>query len=281
MMKRVVVIPEPILDDYGLGRFVITGCQRSGTTLLGMVLEAHPNVDLIDEQHPDFHPFGEITRELDVGTAAAHQSGVDRLVGFKAPRDSHRLHDIVQAIPHVRFLWLERDVLQVVSSMLSLRIQNSVWALEFAPREIKKHIAATADQIAEHLFASAGELPEESDRAVLLAALCWVVKREQRRAGQGAHASRMHHINYEDLVTDPEGSTRRLLAFLDLEWHDAVLTHHTAIDDAPEFTRPGGAVSTRPVDTGSLKKWRSLSGRQLSIVETVVRDYEAGSRQSP
>ena len=28
---------------------MILGCQRSGTTLLGLMLEAHPGVDLIEE----------------------------------------------------------------------------------------------------------------------------------------------------------------------------------------------------------------------------------------
>jgi len=276
MIKRVVVISEPNVGDDGPDRLIITGCQRSGTTLLGMILEAHPRIDLIDENNPHYHPVGEITYELDVEAAAKPHRG-NSVLGFKAPRDSHRVAEIVQGIPHLRVLWIERDILQVVSSMLSLKVKNGVWAMEFAPREIRKHIAATADEIAQQLFVSAGELAEESDREVFLAALCWLVKRDQRREAQRAYAPIILHLTYDDLVLDPESSIRRILEFLNLDWHDAVLSHHSEIDSSPEFPRPGGAVSARPVDADSLSKQKSMGDRDRFIVSAVVRAYETGS----
>jgi hypothetical protein len=127
-------------------RFLITGCQRSGTTLVGMILEAHPSIEYRGrERHTVSHAgaghAGAESRRRD----AAPRRSDGGLVGYKGPRDSHRVAEIAAAWPHGRVVWVERPIRQVVASMLALKSDGGRWATRFAPREITKHIERTGD----------------------------------------------------------------------------------------------------------------------------------------
>ena len=90
-------------------RFLIMGCQRSGTTLLGMVLESHPQIEMIEENDLRFHGNGALTRELKLDAVLKNPAVDGGLTGYKAPRDSHRLDEFAHAVPPLRVLWIERD----------------------------------------------------------------------------------------------------------------------------------------------------------------------------
>jgi hypothetical protein len=67
-------------------------------------------------------------------------------------------------------------------------------------------------------------------------------------------------IGYESVVADPEGETRRILEYLELDWEDRCM----------EFHRRGGAAATasaaqvrQPVYSSSVGLWRRYS-RQLA-----------------
>ena len=89
---------------------LITGCQRSGTTLLNLILDSHPQIKGVDEgdffvdllheylNHPDYHPY----------------------VAFKLPKISH-LVPALQFVPGIKVLWCIRDPRDVVMSMLKLK----------------------------------------------------------------------------------------------------------------------------------------------------------------
>lgn len=64
----------------------------------------------------------------------------------------------------------------------------------------------------------------------------------------------MIEVNYENLVRDLEGETRRLIEFLGLDWEPACL----------DFHRTERTVATisywqvrQPIYTGSIGRWRS------------------------
>ena len=120
-----------------------------------------------------------------------------------------------------------------------------------------------------------------------------------------AQAARVPHYceaRYEDLVRDPEGSLRRILSFVDLDWDPAVLRYHEraaerlsemdrdlpAMDGKghpPAEQRVGGhEMTTRPPDPTRLARWREEMGlAELAEFEAVAGDllaelgYELGS----
>ncbi len=63
-----------------------------------------------------------------------------------------------------------------------------------------------------------------------------------------------HRVHYEDMVSDPEGETRRLLAFLDLPFEAACLEFHT--NDRAVRTASSEQVR-RPLYDSALEHWRN------------------------
>jgi len=60
-------------------------------------------------------------------------------------------------------------------------------------------------------------------------------------------------VQYEDLVADPEGETRRLIAFLGLEWNEACLRHQ---DNKRSVNTPSLWQARQPIYTTSVERWK-------------------------
>lgn len=109
-------------------------------------------------------------------------------------------------------------------------------------------------------------------------------------------------IRYEDLVGDPEPTLRRVLDFIDLPWHDAVLGHHRGAYErlrelARDLERPGmptrsaeermraHAIAHKPPDVSAVGRWkRSMRSQDRADFESVAGDllvelgYQAGDQ---
>ncbi len=70
--------------------FFIMGSQRSGTTLLGLVLAANPNIEITEENDLKYHYKGERTFLLDIDEVSTLDQQAEGCFGFKVPRDTHR-----------------------------------------------------------------------------------------------------------------------------------------------------------------------------------------------
>ena len=118
------------------GRFFIAGCQRSGTTLMRLILECHPDIFCFDEteaykallQSPSQQPAGK------------------SLIGFKVPRYTEQfaeplardfgLEETAINLYHSDpILFMLRDVRDTVASMMRLKARETSW-LEFRGRSI-------------------------------------------------------------------------------------------------------------------------------------------------
>lgn len=103
-------------------------------------------------------------------------------------------------------------------------------------------------------------------------------------------ADTFHVIRYESLVTDPEPVLRTLCAFLEEEFHPAMLEPSEVRDVVPEKKTWHGNLK-QSVNTDQVESWRlGLDAWELGLMETVLRrklkrwGYElsgAGERPSP
>jgi Sulfotransferase family len=222
----------------------VVGCPRSGTTLLRRMLDAHPDLAMTPETHwiPKLLERGRgVTREglvsnevVDevVGCANFDRMGIDRdavasllrpdeplryadfvrgffdlygrvrgkrLVGDKTPGYVRRLPILNDLFPAARFVHLIRDGRDVVLSALGWRR---------APSLAARH-------------------PTWSTHPVPTAALWW---ERHVRAGRDAvpaiGSGRYFEVRYETLVADPRREARRLCAFLELPFDDAMVRFH-------------------------------------------------------
>lgn len=79
-----------------------------------------------------------------------------------------------------------------------------------------------------------------------------------------------HELRYEDLVADPEAALERLVAFLRLDpaGLDAMLRHHETTDIASARLH---RLVSQPVTTEAVHTWeRALKPRQVAFVESVL-----------
>lgn len=217
----------------------VVGMPRSGTTLVEQILAAHPQVHGAGEADvlanlaaaiPDY-PAG--AGGLGAAEAAAlARRGLEPLMAKagdaarivdKTPQGFLHLGLAALLYPKARVIHCRRDPRDVG---LSCYFQNFVaahpWATDLA--DIARYARAEA-----RLWMHWGTvLP-----------LAW------------------HEVEYERLVADPEGESRKLIAFVGLPWDDACLRFHES--RRPVFTAAAAQVR-KPIGGGSVGRWRAYAG---------------------
>jgi hypothetical protein len=157
-------------------RFFILGCQRTGTTLLRLILEAHPDIVCYDEMKGYVMLQNSVVENLSTA----------RLVGFKLPRWTEQL-----TMPTLfdegaegscgnfyrgeKILFLHRDVRDTIASMLKLKAGVSNWCELWVPRIIHSKIAREKD-FRERYSEELSVIGNCHSRLLGLAALYWKYK---------------------------------------------------------------------------------------------------------
>lgn len=253
--------------------FFIVGSARSGTTLLRMMMNAHPEVAVPPESRfiIELWPgerYIEVQRFLDA--LAAHgcfQSwdlsieAVARAIGDtgrvsyaqavsgafsayarvngksrwgdKTPRYVERIELLAQLFPGARFIHLVRDGRNVALSYANV---------PFGPKTVGKAAALWATRV------TAG-----------------------RVSGSALGGERYLEIRYEDLVEDPSGEVKDICGFLDLDFDAGMLdyTERARGSVLPRATRYNPHV-TEPPQT-NVRSWQdSMPPDQIEIFEAVA-----------
>jgi hypothetical protein len=246
------------------------GCPRSGTTLLGRIGDAHPELAVIHETRwiADFFqrrvgltPDGLVTPELlerlrehsrfdklglepgelepalrDGGRPVPYAQFVSSLFDLYGRRHGKRLVGdktprYVRAVPTLSALWPEAKFVHLIRDGRDVCLSVLDWR-KGAPR-----------------YSSWEEDP------VSTTALWWEWQvRLGREGGAALGPERYHELRYEDLVAEPERECAALCAFLGIAYDEAMLRFH----EGREVDDPGldAKKAWRPV-TGGLRSWRS------------------------
>lgn len=256
--------------------FFIVGCQRTGTTLMRLILEGHPEVFCYDE----------------LKGYAALQNGVPdlphvRLIGFKIPRWTEQLtHRVLfdegpegscnNFYRGEKVLFLQRDVRDTITSMLKLKAGESNWCEIWVPRIIEARFAH--DNTFRLRYATELDLIEScTSRIIGLAALYWKYKTDSFFI--------YHHqelpvlaVSYERLVADPLRTLEVICAHLDIPFHENLLRHN-ALRHSELFENGlalGNTDPQRPIHSDSVGQWkRFLTAEDLDIIARVAGDLPA------
>jgi hypothetical protein len=248
----------------------LVGCPRSGTTLLHRIVDAHPDIAVINEtqwvpqrweRRVGVAPDGTVTPRF-VPQLLAHrrfsrlqiearhvenlvQDGYPkhyasfvtelfdlhgqlkgkRLVGEKSP-------GYVRHLPTLHALWPESRIVHLIRDGRDVALSVLDW-------KKSDHIVGR--------YSTWGE-----DR-MATAALWWEWHvRLGRDAADVIGPERYCEVRYESLVADPEGECRRLSAFLEVPYDDAMLRFH----EGRTRVKPGrvSKAAWLPVTPG-LRRW--------------------------
>ena len=249
--------------------FLIVGCQRSGTTLMRLLLECHSHVECYDES---------VAYEIMAGRRDVPPS-MARLTGLKVPCITEQLTDAELWDPRLlprmpnhyageKVLFLVRDARAVAASMRRLQLSGRSWIDSCLKPTIRQKRATTPSfqDMYRDLFdrLDGGHFPEVS-----YAAFCWRYKNDAllRYLYRGLP---IMLVQYEDLVVRPEERLRQVCAFLGVSWEDALLRHyayrHDELDDSGLAI--GGTDPRQPITDSRIASWRSYL-RPAEVMEIV------------
>ena len=271
----------------------IVGVGRSGTTLLRLMLDAHPDLAIPPETHfvPDLIELFE-----------ADDASADRVV------------EIITSGRHWGDFGLEEEALRerlesaepldaagTIRAFFDLYAQGHGkprWG-DKTPIYVK-HMRDIEDVIPEarfiHLLRDGRDVAlSRAGRALRHAApMPKVARRWKRRIlearEQGGRLAHYLEIRYEDLILDTEPTLRRVAEFVELPWDERMLSYHErAGDRLAEFgdlpsvggkpQRPGQerlaahAKTREPPDPARLSRWKTeMSRRDRAAFERVAGD---------
>jgi Sulfotransferase family len=272
----------------------IVGVGRSGTTLLRLMLDAHPDLAIPPETH--FVP--------DIIKAASSQANL--------PVDD--VLDLITSGRHWGDFGLEEEALRErLESDVPLDATGAIRAFFelYAERHGKprwgdktpiyvKDMAAIESVIGEarfiHLIRDGRDVAlSRAGRAITHSApMPKVARRWKRRIlearEQGEGLAHYLEIRYEDLILDTEPTLRRVAEFVELPWDERMLAYHeragerlAEFGDLPSVRgkpqRPGEerlaahAKTREPPDPARLSRWKTeMSRRDRAEFERVAGD---------
>lgn len=240
----------------------LLGFPRSGTTLLGQILDSHPNLQTLEEKSTIATMSQEFLRLADNRADAMADLNIEEISVLrksyldavrqqihllpgnlpvdKMPLNTVYAHLIWRVFPNAKFILAVRHP---CDACLSCFMQN------FALNEAMAQFFSLESTAA--LYAKVMGLWQQYANNLPI---------------------KYHRIRYEDLISDFEHETRRLLDFLDVGWDDAVLQHD-------EHARKRGAVNTpsyhqvtQPIYQHAKYRWKRYA-KQLEPVMETLRPY--------
>jgi hypothetical protein len=254
----------------------VVGVARSGTTLLRLQLDAHPQLAI-----PPETSFGTVAARA--ATIAGPRALLDALKEHEAWPDLSLGDDEVLELIEPVTPWSVGDALRAIYRALAAREGKWRWGdktpghvgcmpalAELLPEAHFVHLIRDGRAVA----ASVRGLPfAPGDASIEAIADDW---RDQIVAGRRAAAAVSHYreLRYERLVSQPEPSLREVCEFLELEFEDSMLRSHEfarrRLEQLPVERPSSAGIATRaariarhanvmrPPDPALVDRWRTL-----------------------
>jgi hypothetical protein len=257
-------------------RFVfVVGCQRSGTTLMGNMLGAHPAAILIDEDEGVYRLVSSIAEGEDTEPVLQSllprarlkyadfrraQSATPSHVVLKAPNATFLVEALRRSTLPLSFLFAARSASEVVNSILGL---TDVPMIENQRRRL-----AAEPAMASRFAREIALLGDPAIDAHAKAATIWRVKTGFYREFCASVCGALL-VRYHELVEDPVAWSARMWAHAGLPHVGAIPTH----DQDMRGTAIGNTDRGRGVDQDSRSRWKlGLSSAQLLDIHAIAGD---------
>ena len=258
---------------------MVVGCQRSGTTLLKAMLDAHPGVAVPGESHfiapmsriarryQRFGGFNEAVFHTDLGRfgrLGTWDIPDGALAKWTAGADS--LPDAIRRI-YAGYASVHEATRYVDKTPNYVRSISRIAAL--LPETRFVHIIRDPRNVALSLVSRAGWGPVSVGEATRY----WA-KRVRSGIAQGSTLppSRYMQLRYEDLIADPEGELRQICGFGGISFNPVMLSFETRADRLlSEVASPEDHQNIRRPVTADLRDFRhEMTEPDQILVEQVL-----------
>jgi hypothetical protein len=263
-------------DDKKLPLFII-GCPRSGTTLMRLIFNSHPELAIPDEtgifdwlyNRPLYKKLlplkasknqvlvkslGEVvTKQFDALPASKRKSPkaiIDFLLqsyaqreqksywGEKTPLNIYYLATILNIYPDATIIYMIRDPRAVASSF-------------------KRYVDHKRGK--EDFW-----ITEDVNKAIKL----WKTSVEQAMEFK----NQITFVKYEDFVRKPQSTIQRLCEIIGLPYQDRMFEFYK--NNSPDNQEVWHRETTKPVNQSNIDKWQSeLSEEEIRTIERDLKDY--------
>lgn len=288
----------------------IVGVGRSGTTMLRLMLDAHPELAIPPETHfvPDLIDAiqGGAKPEKAVEAMTAVRQWGDLGIEPEQVLERWRQLDEFKAGPALRAfygIYTERQGKPRWGDKTPIYVKNMLRIESALPEARFIHVIRDGRDVA--LSRWKRTLGDKGPAPASQVAEGWE-RRIRRAQRQGGKLNHYLELRYEDLVTDTEPNLRRIAEFLELEWDPAMLTYYEhAADRMAEMardlpatdgkpTRPGAermeahAMTQKPPDPSAMYRWKEkMSPEDIAAFDaaagTLLSElgYEVGTASAP
>jgi hypothetical protein len=228
----------------------ILGSQRSGTTLLYMLLSSHPLIKGKNEDEVKF-TFPRLNILL-------HNTKRGKYTCYKLPTKTPELQIIQDQYKHSKILWIIRHPYSVVSSMRSLIMPQTGknWLITNGYIELKRH---------SKMFFEINDIDFEKLDEITLGAYIYNYKILAYQKFEEKELN-VFLIKFEDLIEDIEKTLRPILKGIGLGWSDSILSHHKKHENKNYV---GNNPGSKPVDKSRLNPKLNLSLEEMEKIKRI------------
>jgi len=264
-------------------RFFILGSQRSGTNLMRLILDSHPNVWVFGE--PTAHWLLDRNKIDCVKEAVDHwlsrqHGGREKLVEISNQLLTKNVQHFGYTTPGWTELFLEyecikdklkdinkiifmiRNPIDVVDSIIKLRDFNvttiktmKLWLTD-VNRSFKRRYEETL----------------KSNDPIIWYSVYWCYKTESYFQMLENNYDVLG-VKYEDLCTSPKDNISKIISFLGITWHDNLLSHNKLphFETTLSGVTNGGTKVGDEIFTKSINK-KSLDDQQISSILEITKE---------
>jgi len=240
----------------------IVAFPRSGTTLIEMMLDAHPELVSIDEQ-----PFVQAALDDLVATGVRYPEQLAEVSGTRLEeiraRYRERVHRKIKVAPGQRVV--DKNPLNLIRLPTIRRVFPNARILLAIRHPCDVLLSCFMQHFRAPEFALMCRDLRWLAQGFVKAFDFWYAQAELLRPA-------VHEIRYESLVADLEGGARAMLQFLELPWNDAVLSPGARALEKGYISTPSYSQVVQPVSTNAIGRWRSYQ-RHLEPIIPLVRPY--------
>jgi hypothetical protein len=277
--SNLAAMGTPAHDD-GSPPFFIVGADRSGTTLLVLMLDRHPEVAIPSEGH--FIPL--LWRQRRRYGADDRIENLVRLLHDLLSHPSFRYWNLPAESIRRELGSTEPPEFAVAIAAAYAAFARSQGKTRWGDKtpEYVSHIPLLATLFPEARFVHMIRDPRDValstldlnrlHRRAATSAFLWARKiRSAREAEKWLGSGRYHEVRYEALVSDPRIELQRLADFLSLPFDERMLDHDPqSIERIPPRMRHMHSRLALPLTTG-LRDWRTqMSPSDLVEVEAIA-----------
>jgi tetratricopeptide (TPR) repeat protein len=215
----------------GASPVFVTGLPRTGTTLVERIIASHPAMSSVGESGAFACELARVMADQ-AGTADPVRLGKRYMdaAAFRLPPNARFVDKTLENYLHCGLIHVALPAAKII--LVQRHPLDAGWAIYKAHFQGK--FAFSYDQV---------------ELADTILAFRRLLRHWQASLPSGA----LMVVQYEDIVRDPETSSRKIIDFVGLPWADDVLRFH----ESPAPSATASAVQVRrPIYASSLGKWR-------------------------